>query len=82
MILNHAKEQLLHLDFRAGDVTFCYTNIGWMVWHWLISSLALGCTVVLYDGSPFYPSASAMWELAEQERCSYMGISARFLEVS
>src|SRR5687768_6040839 len=62
---------------QISDVCFCYTNCGWMVWHWLISCLAIGSTLVLYDGAPFWPKFDVLWKIITEERVSYFGTSAR-----
>ena len=67
-LLQHRKEHLLHCDLRAGDRVFFYTTCGWMMWNWLASALASRCTLVLFDGSPFWPDRDVLWRLAESER--------------
>ncbi len=78
-LLQHQKEHLLHTDLKRGDRLFYFTTCGWMMWNWLTSALATGATVVLYDGSPFHPDPSALWRLAEQERLTVFGTSAKYL---
>ena len=78
-LLQHLKELTLHTDLRRDDRIFYFTTCGWMMWNWLVSSLATGATVVLYDGSPFYPDGNTLFELAESERVSVFGTSAKFL---
>jgi acetoacetyl-CoA synthetase len=78
-LLQHQKEHLLHTDLKRGDRLFYFTTCGWMMWNWLTSALATGATIVLYDGSPFHPDPSALWRLAEQERLTVFGTSARYL---
>jgi acetoacetyl-CoA synthetase len=78
-LLNHHKEQHLHCDIKPGDVVFYYTTCGWMMWNWLVSVLAQGATVVLYDGSPAYPGLETLWQLAEKHRFTFFGTSARYL---
>lgn len=78
-LLQHLKELALHTDVRAGERIFYFTTCGWMMWNWLVSSLALGATVVLYDGSPFFPTATKLLELVERERVSVFGTSAKYL---
>ena len=78
-LLQHLKEHVLHTDLTPADVILYVTTCGWMMWNWLVSALAVGATVVLYDGSPFAPDATALWSLAEQERVSVFGTSARYL---
>ena len=78
-LLQHLKEHRLHGDLRAEDVLFFFTTCGWMMWNWLVSGLATGCRVVLYDGSPFQPTPAALIELAAAERISIFGVSAKYL---
>ncbi|WP_263322337.1 acetoacetate--CoA ligase [Endozoicomonas sp. Mp262] len=78
-LLQHLKELALHTDIKASDKVFYFTTCGWMMWNWLVSSLALGATVVLFDGSPFYPAPSALMDLAEQEGVSVFGASAKYI---
>ncbi|MGF1872804.1 acetoacetate--CoA ligase [Photobacterium indicum] len=80
LLLNHLKEHRLHCNTKQGDRIFYFTTCGWMMWNWLVSGLASGATVVLYDGSPFYPNASVLWDMAEQEQLSLFGTSAKYLE--
>ena len=78
-LLQHLKELMLHTDLHRDEVIFYYTTCGWMMWNWLVSSLAVGATLVLYDGNPFYPSPSALMDLAEQENIQVFGVSAKYL---
>ncbi|MDA0693767.1 MAG: AMP-binding protein, partial [Proteobacteria bacterium] len=78
-LLQHLKEHQLHSDLRAGDRLFFYTTCGWMMWNWLVSGLASNATVVLYDGAPIYPSASALFERIMSESVTAFGASARFI---
>jgi acetoacetyl-CoA synthetase len=78
-LLQHLKELVLHTDLRPGDRFFYYTTCSWMMWNWLVSGLAVGATLVLYDGSPLYPGATALFDLAEQERVAIFGASAKYL---
>jgi acetoacetyl-CoA synthetase len=78
-LLQHIKELQLHTDVKREDTIFYFTTCGWMMWNWLVSSLALGARVLLYDGNPFYPDASAMWQMAEEEQISIFGTSASYL---
>jgi acetoacetyl-CoA synthetase len=75
----HLKELALEIDVKAEDIIFYFTTTGWMMWTWLVSNLALGATLVLYDGSPFHPDPGALWKLAEAERITIFGTSARYL---
>lgn len=78
-LVQHKKELLYHTDLKKGQRIFFFTTCGWMMWNWLVSSLSIGATVVLYDGSPFFPSSSALWQLAEKERVDVFGVSAKYL---
>lgn len=75
----HLKELKLHTDVKPEDIIFYFTTTSWMMWTWLVSSLALGATVVLYDGSPFYPDPEALWKLVQDEKITIFGTSARYL---
>ncbi|WP_111496305.1 acetoacetate--CoA ligase [Marinobacter bohaiensis] len=77
-LLQHIKELALHTDLRAGDRLFYYTTCGWMMWNWLISGLALGATLVLFDGSPFSPLPEVLWDIAEREQIRIFGASAKY----
>ena len=79
VLLKHLKELILHTDLKRDDVIFYFTTCGWMMWNWLVSSLAAGAAVVLYDGSPFHPDADALWRLAQDEQINILGVSARYL---
>ena len=79
ILVNHLKELLLHTDLKREDTIFYFTTCGWMMWNWLVSSLAAGATVVLYDGAAMYPEPGALWELAAAERITIFGTSARYL---
>ncbi len=78
-LIQHQKELELHIDIKPGDVVFYYTTCGWMMWHWLVSSLASGATLLLYDGSPFHPGPAHLWEIAERENLAVFGTSAGYL---
>ncbi len=71
-LLQHLKEHRLHTDLDASDTLFYYTTCGWMMWNWLVSGLASGATLVLFDGAAFAPDAEVLWRIAEHEasRCS------------
>jgi len=79
VLLNQLKEHSLHCDVKRDDVVFYFTSCAWMMWNWLHSALALGCTIVEYDGSPLYPSASSLWTMASEERVTIFGTSAKYL---
>jgi acetoacetyl-CoA synthetase len=78
-LLQHLKELVLHTDLRRGDRIFYYTTCGWMMWNWLVSSLAVGATVVLYDGAPMAPRSDSLWEMAALEGVTVFGTSAKYL---
>jgi acetoacetyl-CoA synthetase len=78
-LLQHQKEHLLHTDLKRSDRMFYFTTCGWMMWNWLMSALATGATVVLYDGSPFHPGPGALWQMAQEERLTVFGTSAKYL---
>jgi len=78
-LVQHIKELKLHTDVKREDTIFYFTTCGWMMWNWLVSSLALGARVMLYDGSPFYPDPTAMWQMAEEEGITIFGTSASYL---
>jgi acetoacetyl-CoA synthetase len=78
-LLQHIKELKLHSDVTREDTIFYFTTCGWMMWNWLVSSLALGARVFLYDGSPFYPDPGALWQMAQDEKITIFGTSAKYL---
>ena len=80
VMLNHKKELLLHGDVREGDKMFYFTTCGWMMWNWSISSLMCGASLLLYDGSPFYPKANRFAKLLAQESVTHFGTSAKYIE--
>ena len=80
ILIHHLKELILHTDLKRDDNIFYFTTCGWMMWNWLISSLAVGATVVLFDGSPFYPDPGALFKLAEDEGVTIFGTSAKYLD--
>jgi acetoacetyl-CoA synthetase len=81
-LLQHAKEHLLHVDLRPGDRLFYFTTCGWMMWNWMVSGLASGATLMLYDGSPFHPGAASLFDYAERERIDVFGTSAKFIDAA
>ena len=78
-LLQHMKEHQLQCDFRPDDVIFFFTTSGWMMWNWLVSALATGCAIVLFDGSPFYPNQRRLIDLIDAERIRSFGVSAKYL---
>jgi acetoacetyl-CoA synthetase len=81
-LLQHLKELVLHTDLKREDHIFYYTTCGWMMWNWLVSSFAVGATIVLYDGSPTYPDGNALWNLADEVGISIFGTSAKWLDAT
>jgi acetoacetyl-CoA synthetase len=79
-LLKHLCEHRLHSDVKPGDRLFYFTTLGWMMWNWLVSGLANGATLLLYDGSPFHPSGNILWDYAQAERCTHFGTSAKYID--
>lgn len=79
VLLNHIKEHWLHTDLKPNDKMLYITTCSWMMWNWLVSGLATGSTLVLYDGNPNYPDAGAMWKLLQDEKISIFGCSATYI---
>jgi len=78
-LLQHQKEHLLHTDLKRSDRLFYFTTCGWMMCNWLMSGLATGATLVLYEGSPFHPRPDVLWQMAQEERITIFGTSAKYL---
>ena len=78
-LLQHIKELGLHTDIHHTDNVFFYTTCGWMMWNWMVSTLALGATLTLYEGSPTYPDAKRLFQLIEDEHISVFGTSPKYL---
>ncbi len=81
-LLQHIKELRLHCDISEQDNVFYFTTCGWMMWNWLVSNLAIGATLTLYDGAPFYPDSNAMWDMADELGITVFGTSAKFIAAS
>ena len=79
VLLHQMKELLLHTDLKRDDTIFYFTTCGWMMWNWLTTSLAVGATLVLYDGNPFHPGPEALWRMAEEEKITIFGTSAGYI---
>jgi len=79
-LLQHKKELLLHCNASKDDIVFYYTTCGWMMWNWQVSFLSTGSTIVLYDGSPFFPDPTAMWNLIDELDITIFGTSAKFID--
>jgi acetoacetyl-CoA synthetase len=78
-LLQHLKEHRLHTDLGRDDRLFYFTTCGWMMWNWLVSGLASGATLVLYDGNPLYPAPDSLWRMADAVGVSVFGTSAKYL---
>lgn len=80
VLLQHLKEHRLHSDIKKGDRVFYFTTCGWMMWNWLVTALASGATLVLYDGSPFYPDGNVLWDYADAVDMTLFGTSAKYID--
>ncbi|XP_069038117.1 acetoacetyl-CoA synthetase [Lepisosteus oculatus] len=80
-LIQHLKEHVLHGNMSSSDVIIYYTTTGWMMWNWLVSSLAVGASVVLYDGSPLVPSPNVLWDLVDRLGITVFGTGAKWLSV-
>ncbi|XP_066227277.1 acetoacetyl-CoA synthetase isoform X1 [Saccopteryx leptura] len=80
-LIQHLKEHILHSDMTSSDVIFYYTTVGWMMWNWLVSALATGAAVVLYDGSPLMPTPNVLWDLVDRIGITIFGTGAKWLSV-
>ena len=78
-LIQHLKEHRLHVGLGPEDVFFYFTTCGWMMWNWLVSGLASGATLALYDGSPFRPAPSALLDMAQEEGITVFGTSAKYI---
>jgi len=79
ILIHHLKELMLHTDLTRADTIFYFTTCGWMMWNWLSSSLAVGATLVLYDGNPFHPHPGVLWQMAQDEKITVFGTSAGYI---
>ena len=82
VLLQHLKEHCLHSDVRPGDRVFYFTTCGWMMWNWLVSGLAAGATLLLYDGSPFAAGGTVLFDYAAAEKMTHFGTSAKFIDAA
>uniref|UniRef100_UPI0037E76465 acetoacetyl-CoA synthetase n=1 Tax=Semicossyphus pulcher TaxID=241346 RepID=UPI0037E76465 len=80
-LIQHLKEHILHGNMTSSDVIIYYTTTGWMMWNWLVSALAVGASVVLYDGSPLMPTPNVLWNLTDQLGITIFGTGAKWLSV-
>ena len=79
-LLQHLKEWILQCDINEGDPVFYFTTCGWMMWNWLISALAVGAPLLLYDGSPAYPDMNVLWDYTSRHNCVLFGTSAKYID--
>ena len=79
VLINHLKELILHTELKRDDKIFYITTCSWMMWNWLLSSLAVGPAIILYDGNPNYPDPGAMWKLVQDEKITIFGTSASYI---
>lgn len=79
-LIQHMKEHQLQSDIKPGDKVFYFTTCGWMMWNWLVTALASEATLMLFDGSPFYPDGYALWDYAEKHGCTLFGTSAKYID--
>ena len=79
-LVQHIKELALHVNLSENDKIFYYTTCGWMMWNWLASSLALGATIVLYDGNPFYPNPDKLLNISAERGINVFGTSAKYID--
>ena len=82
VLLQHLKEHVIHCDVKPGDRLFYFTTCGWMMWNWLVSGLAAGATLLLYDGSPFVGRGNILFDFAQAERMTQLGTSAKFIDAA
>ncbi|MBU4194838.1 MAG: acetoacetate--CoA ligase, partial [Actinobacteria bacterium] len=79
ILIHHLKELVLHTNLTRDDTIFYFTTCGWMMWNWLVSALAVGAELVLYDGNPFYPDPGVLWEMAQEVGLTVFGTSAGYV---
>lgn len=79
-LMQHIKEHQLHCDISAGDRVFYFTTCSWMMWNWLVSALASEATLMLYDGSPFYPDGNVLFDYVQEENINFFGVSAKYID--
>jgi acetoacetyl-CoA synthetase len=80
VLLKHLQEQQVHCDFKEDDVVLYFTTTGWMMWNWLVSALASGCTIVCIDGSPFYPTPNRLFDVVDREGVTFLGVGAKYID--
>ena len=79
-LLQHLKEFHLQCDIGRDDRVFYFTTCGWMMWNWLVTALACEATLLLYDGSPFYPDGEMLWDFTSRHKCKLFGTSAKYID--
>ncbi|EMO42199.1 acetoacetate-CoA ligase [Leptospira noguchii serovar Autumnalis str. ZUN142] len=79
VFINHWKELALHCDLKPGERIFYYTTCGWMMWNWLVSSLSIGATLVLFDGNPFFPTEEILFQIVSEEKINVFGVGAKYI---
>ena len=79
-LIQHIKEHRLHSDISEKDTLFYFTTCGWMMWNWLVSGLMMQSRVIVYDGNPFYPGPERLWQIAEAEKMTLFGTSAKYID--
>ena len=79
-LIQHLKELRLHCNIYPEDTIFYFTTCGWMMWNWLVSNLAIGAAIVLYDGSPLQPNSNAMWDMVDELGITHFGTSAKYID--
>jgi acetoacetyl-CoA synthetase len=79
-LIQHKKEHQLHCNIKPKDKVFYFTTCGWMMWNWLVSCLASKATIYLYDGSPFYPKIDHLFEIAQNEKITFFGTGAKYID--
>ncbi|XP_055095043.1 acetoacetyl-CoA synthetase isoform X5 [Symphalangus syndactylus] len=80
-LIQHLKEHLLHGNMTSSDILLCYTTVGWMMWNWMVSILATGAAIVLYDGSPLVPTPNVLWDLVDRIGITVLVTGAKWLSV-
>ncbi|HEY0900681.1 MAG TPA: acetoacetate--CoA ligase [Micavibrio sp.] len=79
-LLQHLKEHRLQCDIKRDDRVFYFTTCGWMMWNWLVSAVAAEATILMYDGSPFFPSGKVLWDFTTRHQCTFFGTSAKYID--
>ena len=80
VLLQHIKEHTYHCDFRKDDRIMYFTTCGWMMWNWMVSALAKEVTLVIYDGSPVEPDMNILFKIADTEKLTFLGVSAKYID--